>query len=100
MFHSRALCNCVLRLFHVQLSTVLQLERLMVYFYLQVTWFTAIMPYVLMFVLLIRGVTLPGSRDGIVYYLKPDFSKLIQSTVCLLTLSQCLFVTEGLNADL
>jgi len=49
----------------------------------QVTWFTALFPYVLMFILLIRGVTLPGSKDGIVYYLSPDFSKLSQSTVSL-----------------
>jgi len=34
-----------------------------------------------MFVLLIRGLTLPGSKDGIVYYLYPDFTKLTQSTV-------------------
>jgi len=50
---------------------------------IQVTWFTSMFPYVLLFVLLIRGVTLPGSRDGIVYYLKPDFSKLLESTVCI-----------------
>ena len=45
------------------------------------TWFTSLFPYVLMFVLLIRGLTLPGSKDGIVYYLYPDFTKLTQSTV-------------------
>ena len=38
-------------------------------------------PYVLLFILLIRGVTLPGAKDGIVYYLKPDFTRLTESTV-------------------
>ena len=48
---------------------------------MQVTWFTALFPYVLMFILLIRGLTLPGSTDGIRYYLYPDFTKLSHSTV-------------------
>ena len=48
---------------------------------MQVTWFTSLFPYVLMFILLIRGLTLPGSKDGIVYYLYPDFTKLTHSTV-------------------
>ena len=48
---------------------------------LQVTWFTSMFPYVLLFVLLIRGLTLDGAKDGIVYYLKPDFYKLRESTV-------------------
>jgi len=34
-----------------------------------------------MFILLVRGLTLPGSKDGIVYYLYPDFTKLTHSTV-------------------
>ena len=47
------------------------------------TWFTSLFPYVLMFILLIRGLTLPGAVDGIVYYLYPDFTKLTHSTVSL-----------------
>ncbi|XP_069177322.1 sodium-dependent dopamine transporter [Procambarus clarkii] len=42
----------------------------------KVVWFTAIFPYVVLFILLIRGVTLPGAAEGIKYYLKPDFSKI------------------------
>jgi len=38
--------------------------------------FTTIFSYLVLTVLLIRGVTLPGARDGIIYYLKPDFTKL------------------------
>ena len=31
--------------------------------------------------MLVRGVTLPGALDGIIYYLKPDFSKLLTAQV-------------------
>ena len=44
-------------------------------------WFTAIFPNIGLIALLIRGVTLPGSSDGIAYYLTPDFSKLTSSQV-------------------
>uniref|UniRef100_A0A914H1C4 Transporter n=1 Tax=Globodera rostochiensis TaxID=31243 RepID=A0A914H1C4_GLORO len=42
----------------------------------KVVWFTAIFPYVVLFCLLIRGVTLPGSEKGIEYYLRPNLEKL------------------------
>lgn len=43
---------------------------------LQVVYITATMPYVVLFVLLIRGITLPGSIDGIKAYLHIDFQRL------------------------
>ncbi|ELT92205.1 hypothetical protein CAPTEDRAFT_170589 [Capitella teleta] len=43
----------------------------------KVMYFTATSPYVLMFILLIRGCTLDGAKKGILYYLVPDF-KLMQ----------------------
>lgn len=48
---------------------------------LQVVYVTALLPYVLLVALLIRGVTLPGAGTGILYYLKPDFQKLLESKV-------------------
>ncbi|XP_030009834.1 sodium- and chloride-dependent GABA transporter 2-like [Sphaeramia orbicularis] len=39
-------------------------------------YFTATFPFIMLFVLLIRGVTLPGAVDGILYYLYPDISRL------------------------
>lgn len=43
---------------------------------LKVVYFTATFPYVILTILLIRGVTLNGAVDGIKYYLNPDFSRL------------------------
>uniref|UniRef100_A0A673ITY1 Transporter n=1 Tax=Sinocyclocheilus rhinocerous TaxID=307959 RepID=A0A673ITY1_9TELE len=39
----------------------------------KVVWITATMPYVVLIVLLLRGVTLPGAIDGIKAYLSVDF---------------------------
>ncbi|KAJ1349810.1 hypothetical protein KIN20_005463 [Parelaphostrongylus tenuis] len=42
----------------------------------KMVWITATAPYVVLSILLIRGVTLPGASKGLYYYLTPDFSKL------------------------
>src|SRR5690349_5230583 len=47
----------------------------------QVVWFTAIFPYVVLFSLLIRGVTLPGADKGIEYYLRPNLEMLMVPSV-------------------
>ena len=43
---------------------------------LQVVYFTATFPYVMLLILMIRGATLDGSLDGVIFYLKPDITKL------------------------
>jgi len=47
----------------------------------QAVWVTALAPYVVLFILLIRGVTLPGAYEGIRYYLTPEWHKLLNSKV-------------------
>ena len=48
---------------------------------LQVVWVTATLPYVILLVLLVRGATLPGAWRGVVFYLRPDWGKLLSTAV-------------------
>ena len=50
-------------------------------------YFTATSPYIIMCILLIRGVTLPGALEGIKFYLVPDWTKIAQPQVRLHNLS-------------
>ncbi|CAD5113415.1 DgyrCDS2585 [Dimorphilus gyrociliatus] len=47
----------------------------------KVVWVTATMPYVVLSILLVRGLLLPGSTDGILYFLTPKIHRLADSQV-------------------
>uniref|UniRef100_V9KCG5 Transporter n=1 Tax=Callorhinchus milii TaxID=7868 RepID=V9KCG5_CALMI len=47
----------------------------------KVVYVTATFPYLMLLVLLIRGVTLPGASEGIKFYLYPDMSRLSEPQV-------------------
>ena len=51
------------------------------WWFLQVVYFTATFPYVVLVILLIRGVTLPGAGAGIWYFITPKWEKLTDATV-------------------
>jgi len=47
----------------------------------QAAYFTAFFPYIVLSILLVRSLTLEGSIDGIIYYFKPQWSKLGEAKV-------------------
>lgn len=50
---------------------------LMATFFIQVVYFTALFPYVILIALLINNVQLPGALDGITFFIVPDWKKLL-----------------------
>ena len=46
---------------------------------LQIIWFTALFPYVILSVLLVRAVTLEGAASGLFYYISPKWEMLLTS---------------------
>ncbi|XP_055710093.1 sodium-dependent nutrient amino acid transporter 1-like isoform X2 [Phlebotomus papatasi] len=57
----------------------------------KVAYFLAIFPYVVMITLLIRASTLEGSGEGILYFLRPQFSELLNPKVWYAATTQVFF---------
>ncbi|XP_055919473.1 sodium-dependent dopamine transporter [Eupeodes corollae] len=57
----------------------------------KVVWFTALFPYAVLLILLIRGITLPGSAMGIQYYLNPNFDAIYKAEVWVDAATQVFF---------
>lgn len=53
-----------------------------------VVWGTATLPYLVLTILLIRGLMLPGSLTGITYYLQPELYRLLDTQVTFWTFSE------------
>ncbi|XP_022916738.2 sodium-dependent nutrient amino acid transporter 1-like [Onthophagus taurus] len=54
-------------------------------------YFLALFPYVIMLALLIRAVTLPGAGEGILFFIRPQWDKLLDASVWYAAVSQCFF---------
>lgn len=54
-------------------------------------YFLALFPYVVMVTLLIRGATLPGAVDGILFFITPQWDKLLDPIVWYSAVTQAFF---------
>ncbi|TRY55050.1 hypothetical protein DNTS_020780 [Danionella cerebrum] len=63
----------------------------------KVVYFTATFPYLMLIVLLVRGLTLPGAMNGITFYLYPDPTRLKdpQALNCSRLLKTCVLTALG-----
>ncbi|XP_075167565.1 sodium-dependent nutrient amino acid transporter 1-like [Haematobia irritans] len=55
------------------------------------SYFLAIFPYVVMLILLVRSLTLPGAWDGVLFFLKPQWDKLLVAKVWYAAVTQVFF---------
>ncbi|XP_017797683.1 PREDICTED: sodium-dependent nutrient amino acid transporter 1-like, partial [Habropoda laboriosa] len=55
------------------------------------SYFLAIFPYIILVSLLVRAVTLEGAGDGILFFVTPRWSKLLEPTVWYAAVTQCFF---------
>ena len=59
----------------------------------KVAWFTAIFPYFVLAILLVRGLTLPGASTGLRFYLTPRFDQIWHGDVWVAAASQIFYST-------
>jgi len=57
----------------------------------KIVWLTVPLPWLMLLVLTVRGLTLPGSIKGLAYYLNPDWSELAKATTWRFAFGQAFF---------
>jgi NSS family neurotransmitter:Na+ symporter len=67
----------------------------------KVVYFTVIIPWIILLVLVVRGVTLPGAIEGLKFYLTPQFGALLNYKVWLAAYSQVFYsLTIGFGVQI
>nr|AKN21426.1 slc6a-6 [Schmidtea mediterranea] len=90
------LCLCLLLAWIVVLAVLLKGINSLG----KVAYFTAIFPYVILCILLIRGSLLPGAMQGIIFYIKPRFDRIRDSKVWTDAATQIFFSLSCCNGNL
>jgi NSS family neurotransmitter:Na+ symporter len=57
----------------------------------RIVWLTVPLPWLMLLVLTVRGLTLEGSVEGLAYYLNPDWSELAKATTWRFAMGQAFF---------
>lgn len=57
----------------------------------KIIWFSACFPYLILFILFVRGITLEGATHGLKYLFTPDWDRLKESKVWVSAATQVLF---------
>ena len=57
----------------------------------KIVYFTVIIPWLIIVIMVIRGLTLPGAMEGLKFYLTPNFSVLLNPKVWLAAYGQIFF---------
>jgi NSS family neurotransmitter:Na+ symporter len=57
----------------------------------KIVWLTVPLPWLMLLVLTVRGLTLQGSMEGLAYYLNPDWSQLAEPTTWRFAFGQAFF---------
>ncbi|KPK63561.1 hypothetical protein AMJ83_06550 [candidate division WOR_3 bacterium SM23_42] len=67
----------------------------------KVVYFTVIIPWIILLIFVVRGMTLPGALEGLKYYLTPNFNALMNYRVWLHAYSQVFFsLTIGFGVQI
>ena len=57
----------------------------------KIVWITVPLPWIMLFILAVRGLTLPGQQEGLAFFLNPDWAQLLEPTTWRFAFGQVFF---------
>lgn len=57
----------------------------------KIVWITVPLPWIMLFILAVRGLTLPGQQEGLAFFLNPDWTQLLEPTTWRYAFGQVFF---------